>query len=348
MWLSQGFFIWKDEDYLPKGGILKIFYRILYEIELFGFLDELKKSSSRHGQFANMDINKLMEDSNRIYDLGSVTGNEKYAPESLTNPELELVRDQSLATLGRGNHFLEIQYVEEILDKKTAFDLGIKKNQVVMMIHSGSRSVGGHVGSYWEWRAREAWPKESKWPEGHIFALHGKEIVEEYITAMNTAANYAFVNRLVIAEVSRLLSSSILGEKYSNMPLVFDLPHNIVQKENGMNIHRKGACPAHENQIVLIPGSMGHPSYILKGQGNKRFLSSASHGAGRALNRFSMGRNKAELKLEGVECYSLKEERKIEEAPGAYKDIGPVIDSQVKMNVVFKVAKLIPICTFKA
>jgi RNA-splicing ligase RtcB len=125
---------------------------------------------------------------------------------------------------------------------------------------------------------------------------------------------------------------------------------NIVLKESGLFVHRKGATPAHAGQPMIIPGSMGHPSFLLMGQGNTRFLSSASHGAGRAVNRFMMGRKHRlgeDLGLDGVECITLKEERRIEEAPASYKDVGPVVDIQVQEGIATSVAQMAPILTFK-
>ena len=104
---------------------------------------------------------------------------------------------------------------------------------------------------------------------------------------------------------------------------------------------------------VIIPGSMGAPSYLLRGKGNTEFLNSASHGAGRAHSRFSMGRrgsghNEESLGLNQVRCETLREERRIEEAPAAYKPIQPVIDSQIARGLVQPVARLQPLVTFKA
>ena len=116
---------------------------------------------------------------------------------------------------------------------------------------------------------------------------------------------------------------------------------------------RKGACPAYSGQPVIVPGSMGAPSYLLVGLGNDRFLRSASHGAGRARSRFDMSREGVDksdtaLGLTGVDCITLREERRIEEAPAAYKPIQPVIDVQVEAQIVGIVAKMKPVLTFKA
>jgi tRNA-splicing ligase RtcB len=167
---------------------------------------------------------------------------------------------------------------------------------------------------------------------------------------MHSAAHYATVNRALISEMIRQRATQTYGKKDNR--LITDVPHNIILKEDGFNVHRKGATPAHNNELLLIPGSMGAESYLLNGLGNKKWIKSASHGAGRSVSRNKMSfkgkRDFNILGLNGVECISLKEERKIEEAPGAYKDIGPVIKSQVEEQTVEVVAVFSPLVTFKA
>lgn len=117
------------------------------------------------------------------------------------------------------------------------------------------------------------------------------------------------------------------------------------------NVHRKGATPAYKDQLLLIPGSMGHDSYILKGLGNERGLSSASHGAGRVMSRgkisYEARKNKSIPGLEGIECITLKEERLIEEAQGAYKDISKVISSQTEEGIADVIAIMSALVIFK-
>jgi len=136
-------------------------------------------------------------------------------------------------------------------------------------------------------------------------------------------------------------------------PLVYDVPHNLTLPYEGGWLARKGACPAEENQPVIIPGSMGASSYLMVGRGDAAALQTASHGAGRSRSRFDMARGGADrreeaLGLTGVDCVSLRAERRIEEAPAAYKPIGPVVASQVEAGIVGEVARLAPLLTFKA
>jgi tRNA-splicing ligase RtcB len=305
--------------------------------------------ATRHdplGLLAKSDFGQLEDELGRVHELGSGNGDVLEAPPGLVVAPDDVIRDPNLATVGGGNHFVEFQVVDDVADRRRAFEWGIRVGQVAIMIHTGSRGVGVHVGRHWADRARTLWPSTTRYPESKIFALYGTE-AHAYMRAMHTAANYAFVNRLLIAEMVRLRMRELFGDLA--LPLVYDVPHNVVFREGGLNVHRKGATPAHAGQPVLIPGSMGHPSFVLEGLGCERFAASASHGAGRAIDRFSMGRrDPAALGLDGVHCVTLREERLIEEAPAAYKEIGPVVDVQVEAGIATPVARLRPLMTFKA
>ena len=317
----------------------------MFKYGLYGFWEEMKKTPK--GIFANIDYNKVEEEIYKLHGSALILGDSKYAPENLMNREW--MRDPSLGTLGNGNHFYEVQVVKEIVDRKKAYELGIKVGDVMGMIHTGSRDVGFYVGGRWMDKAKQAYPKNMKHPENKTYALEGN-LAYEYIQAMNTAAHYATTNRALIAEIIRQRTLEIWGKE--NNYLITDVPHNIVIKEDIGNVHRKGATPAYKDELLLIPGSMGHDSYLLSGMGNTKWLQSASHGAGRSMSRnemtFKGKKNKNLLGLEGVECITLKEERMIEEAPGAYKDIGPVIKSQVEEKTVEVIAVFSPLVTFKA
>jgi RNA-splicing ligase RtcB len=169
--------------------------------------------------------------------------------------------------------------------------------------------------------------------------------------AMHAAAHYADANRTLVLELVRQRVRQVYGDMA--MPLVCDVPHNIVLSEAGGNVHRKGATPAHAGQPLLIPGSMGDASYLLDGLGHPRFAASASHGAGRAVSRMEMSWKAKQVLAASqsslpFECITLKQERLIEEAPGAYKPIGPVIQAQVEEGLVQPIARLTPLLTFKA
>lgn len=301
------------------------------------------------GWFGKMDFAQLQAESERLYPAARVAGNAEYAPPALQDQRRGVLRDPGLGTIGSGNHFVEFLQVESVLDGRRAWDLQVRKGQLGLMIHSGSRDVGFYVGQRWMDQAKAAWPAGLKHPASGLYALHGP-LAEAYLQAMHAAAHYADANRALLAEMVRLRVRQVFGAV--EMPLVCDVPHNIVLRENGLNVHRKGATPAHHGQPLLIPGSMGDTSYLLDGLGNERFAHSASHGAGRAVTRNAMrwqakqGQDvRAGMQFE---CITLKEERRVEEAPAAYKPIGPVIRAQVEQGLVQPIAALQPLLTFKA
>ena len=326
--------------------------RALFQQGILGWLSSM--SPNPMGSVVKSDFSQLWEEIERVYLDGSLDGNLRYAPPDLI-PETGLVRDGDLATIGGGNHFVEIQTVEYVADKATAYQWGVREGQLAFMVHSGSRTVGKYIGGMWRDRAWRAWQTGTGYPPSRLFSLSAvanSQLVEEYLQAQATAANYGFVNRMLLAELLRLRLRQVFGSAIA-APLVYDLPHNITLPDKNDWITRKGACPAELGQPVIIPGSMGAPSFLLTGLGNKRFLSSASHGAGRNKSRFELSRKGAkyseeELGLTGIDCITFREERRIEEAPLAYKPIQPVIATQVAAEMVKVVARLRPILTFKA
>jgi tRNA-splicing ligase RtcB len=301
------------------------------------------------GCAAKADLAQLDRESTRVHLGGALEGDPAWAPSGLV--KAGVVRDAGLATIGGGNHFVEVQRVEAVTDRARAWEWGVREGQLAFMIHSGSRDVGKHVGMAWLDRARAVWPAGAPFPKSGILPLAEPALVEEYLRAEATAANYAFLNRLLLAELLRLTLRELFGDVEA--PLVYDVPHNITLPWEGGWLARKGACPAEADQPVIIPGSMGASSYLMVGCGDAAALASASHGAGRARSRFSMARGGADrrdeaLGLTGVDCITLREERRIEEAPAAYKPIGPVVASQVEAGIVREVARLRPLMTFKA
>ncbi|MEH1941286.1 MAG: RtcB family protein [Nostoc sp.] len=323
----------------------------LFQYGVPGWLDAMLDRAT--GSIVKSDLQQLAQESERIFLGGSMDGDWKLAPEELV-PDAGLVRDGGLATIGGGNHFVEVQRVDKVENRPLAHAWGVREGQLAFMIHSGSRNVGKYIGGMWRDKAKAIWQKGLKYPDSQIFPLSTyshPELVASYLQAEATAANYAFVNRLLLAELLRLR----LREVYKDVeaPLVYDLPHNITLPEGQGWVTRKGACPAHAGQPVIIPGSMGAYSYLMVGRGNPAFCNSASHGAGRIHSRFDLNRrgasqSEAELGLTGVDCITLRQERRIEEAPFAYKPIQSVIDVQVEAEMVDVVARLSPVLTFKA
>lgn len=318
----------------------------LFREGLPAWLSAVKKNPL--GSMGRTDLSGLEDELDRVMLRGSFSGDARWVPDSLTSAPGDKIRDEGLGTVGRGNHFVEVQIVEEVLDKALAYEWGVRKRQVAFMIHSGSRNVGRHIGGNWHDQAKGAWPTGLKYPDSKLFPISIHDpLFAQYLQAEATGANYAFANRAILAELFKLRMREVFGD--FDAPLVYDLPHNVTIKEGDKWISRKGACPAHEGQPVIIPGSMGASSYLLVGKGNDRFLNSASHGAGRATARGKMhGKDVKRLGLEGVDCITLREERRIEESPASYKDISEVVKAQVDAGLVSVVARMKPILTFKA
>jgi len=276
--------------------------------------------------------------------LGSFGGASRHAPDAYVGSR-SVYRDPCLGTPGGGNHFVELQVVDEVLDRHAAYAAGLRQGQVVVMIHSGSRDLGFHVGGRWMDRARAEWPQGLRHPQSGLYGLAGP-LAAEYLEAMGVAARYAWANRVVLAEMVRKELAELTGETRSS--LVVDVPHNVVLQEQGLNIHRKGATPAREGDLALIPGSMGDSSYVVSGLGHADWLWSCSHGAGRRMRRQQMRQLKPDVFGASWHCVTLREERRIEEAPAAYKPIGPVIEAQEQAGLIRGVARLQPWITFKA
>lgn len=317
-------------------------YAALFSCGPLAFIEALH----RDGLWSRVDRARLVQELAGCVALAEFDGGLQHAPQALVGTR-EVIRDPSIGTIGSGNHFVELQVVDEIYDRRQAYAAGLRKGDVVVMIHSGSRDVGFFVGGRWMDRARAEWPKGVRYPESGLFGLTGP-LAQDYLDAMGVAARYAWANRMVLAELVRDCFRSVLFSDVSR--LVVDVPHNVVLREQGLNIHRKGATPARNGDLALIPGSMGDYSYLAMGLGNPDWLWSCSHGAGRSVRRQAMrARHSGVLGHElDWHCVTLREERRVEEAPVAYKRIGPVIEAQESQDMIRGVVRLRPWVTFKA
>lgn len=285
-------------------------------------------------------------------------------------------RDQ-VGTLGSGNHFLELQKVAKIFDPEVAEVFGLFKDQVVLMIHTGSRGLGHQVCTDYLRTMIPAMQRYGIKVPDREFACCPFDSPEgrRYFGAMASAANYAWANRQMIAHFIRKAWKEVLGGKASPLTPLYDVAHNIIKKEKyniegketEVAIHRKGATrafpPGHPEipekyrsvgQPVLIPGSMGTASYILVGQkeGEEAFYSTC-HGAGRmmsrhaAIRRFPGDEVVRDLKRKGIiiKCRSFR--GIAEEAPLAYKNIDEVVEVVHQAGLSKKVAKLVPLAVIK-
>jgi tRNA-splicing ligase RtcB len=309
------------------------------------FIDRLPDAGLWRG--ANRE--RLLAELRDCVGLEGFASRAHWAPEALTREQgRALIRPPSAADLGGGNHFLEFGVVDQVLDRHAAHAAGLKPGDVTVMIHTGSRDVGFYVGRRWMDLARQSWPTGRKHPAHGLYGLSGP-LARQYLQAMGVAARFAWFNRMALGELVRQALADWAADSASR--LVVDVPHNVVLHEHGLNVHRKGATPAHAGQLALIPGSMGDFSYLATGLGHADWLHSCSHGAGRQVRRQATRRLKAahdDAGLPGWQCVTLREERRIEEAPSAYKPVGPVIAAQEAAGLIRAAVRLRPWMTFKA
>jgi tRNA-splicing ligase RtcB len=269
-----------------------------------------------------------------------------------------------LGTLGSGNHFLEVQYVDEIFDNETASRYNLSKDRIVLLIHTGSRGLGHQVCTDYVSQLDEAMRRyDLHVPDRQLACapIHSSE-GQRYLKAMAAAANFAWTNRQCIAHAARGSFKRIFGDN-THMPVIYDVAHNIAKlethtvdgKQNRVLVHRKGATRAFPNQPVFIPGSMGTASYFLLGQEGamRETFGSACHGAGRVLSRSAAKKGvtakeiQKELESRGIIVQSLTREGLTEEKPEAYKDIEAVVDVVHNAGLASRVARLRPIGVIK-
>lgn len=277
-----------------------------------------------------------------------------------------------LGTIGSGNHFLEIQRVDEIFDEEIAKRFGLFKGQITVMIHCGSRGAGHQICTdHLEILSRAVHKYCIDIPDKQLAcAPIGTPEANNYFGAMVCAANYAWANRHIIAHWTREVFDKYFGSP--NLDLIYDVAHNVAKIEEHnvdgqrmkLYVHRKGATRAFGpsrpevpdvyrdvGQPVLIPGSMGTPSYVLCGTDKALDLTfgSACHGAGRIMSRSKAiktfaGRDiKAALNREGIVVKANNPKMLAEEAPGVYKPSTEVVDVVHNLGIATKVAKLIPL-----
>ena len=302
-------------------------------------------------------------------------------PSVLSERAIKRGRDQ-LGTLGSGNHFLEIQVVDQVFDPVKAEIYGLFEGLITVLIHSGSRGFGHQICDDFLKMMTRSFSDGSQ-----AFQLPDRQLAcaplksnmgRKYVAAMACAANYAWANRQVLMHWTRetFMKALSMSPKELEMKLLYDVCHNIAKTENhvvegrevGLCVHRKGATrslpPGHPllpdiyratGQPVLIPGDMGSYSYVLAGAEKAMSLSfgSSCHGAGRVLSRskaVKMAKGRAinrELEDRGIIVQSRGKRTLKEEMPEAYKDVSRVIEVVHKAGLATKVARLRPLGVIK-
>ncbi|MFO0844370.1 MAG: RtcB family protein [Gemmataceae bacterium] len=305
----------------------------------------------------------------------------------LDGADPSLVSDQAMkrgadqcGTLGSGNHFLEVQVVDHVFDEDAAAVMGLEKDQVCVMIHSGSRGLGYQV-------CDDALVWFRKVPEKYGIALPDRQLAcapvnspegQRYIGAMRAAANFAWCNRQLLMMQAREAFARIFGRSWQElqMNLVYDVAHNIAKLEEHtvggrkkkVWVHRKGATrafpPGHPEvpdvyrgigQPVIIPGDMGRASWVLVGQPGsmEKTFGTTCHGAGRVMSRTAAVRATGnrridkELEAQGVIARAQSRKGLAEEQPAAYKNVDDVVEVVDAAGLSRRVARMRPIGVIK-
>jgi tRNA-splicing ligase RtcB len=280
---------------------------------------------------------------------------------------------RQVGSLGSGNHFLEVQAVEEVYDEAAATAFGLRPGQVCVMIHCGSRGLGHQICTDYVRKMEK------------VMARHGIHVPDRqlacapvsshegraYLAAMAAAANYARANRQLLADAARKVFARVTG---SRLDLVYDISHNLAKIEEhdvdgerrALCVHRKGATralpPGHADlpddlrdvgQPVLIPGSMGTGSYVLTGVPGAPAFASTCHGAGRVQSRKQAVKAergldpRGQLEAQDIAVRGASRRGLAEEMPAAYKDISAVVAAAEGAGLCRKVARLAPLGVVK-
>jgi tRNA-splicing ligase RtcB len=345
-----------------KSGFMKLSFKELDKVLRYGVPWALDEGYAERTDIEYIESNGTIPNAN---------------PDAVSNHAKERGSDQ-LGTMGAGNHFVEIDKVAKIFDEEIAKSFGLFYDQIVILIHTGSRGLGHQVATDYIRIMLQAL-------ERYGISLPDRELAcvpfsskegKDYFGAMAAAANFAFTNRQLITWEIRQAWKNILGKNGGELAILYDVAHNIAKIEEHtigsekvkLIVHRKGATRAFApgnyelpekyrstGQPVLIPGSMGTASYVLAGtrRSMEESFGSTCHGAGR-----QMSRHAARKKVRGDELRKDLLEKGIivqagsirgiaEEAPIAYKDVHSVVDVVDRAGIAKKVAELKPMAVIK-
>jgi tRNA-splicing ligase RtcB len=332
--------------------------------------DELRRVLLGGSRYAVERGFGVARDLERCEDAGGIAG----ADPSRVSPRALERGSRQVGSLGSGNHFLEVQVVEAIYDAAAADTFGLRKGQVCVMIHCGSRGLGHQICSDHVRTMLTAMPRyRIGVPDRQLACVPVRSPEgEAYLGAMAAAANYGRANRHLLAEAVRDAFAKATGT--TELDLVYDVSHNLAKLEEHivegerrlLCVHRKGATralpPGHPDlpadlraagQPVLIPGSMGTASYVLTGVAGGRAFHSTCHGARRTMSRHAAKRRvrgpalRAELEAAGIAVRARSIQELPEEAPFAYKDVDEVVRTCEEAGLCARVARLRPIGVVK-
>lgn len=278
-----------------------------------------------------------------------------------------------LGTLGDGNHFLEFQVIDEIFHQEAARRFGLQKGQLVIMLHTGSRSVGSKImKTFLSLFRNTVDPDLLHDTRGPFLSLNAEHpIASQFVQAVNLAANFALANRSWITQQVRAVLREAVGDDSLQLPLLVDCNHVSIKQEqiNGelVWVHRHGASYAPPPSVLQghpyfsgigqplpVPGSMGHSSYIVvSGEGTRNSYHSVNHGAGRVLDkplasrRFSEREVTRQLARQKIRLYRYGTDNIAEQAPDSFKDITAVLAAMQTHQLAAPVARLRPIAVLK-
>ncbi|NIP85476.1 MAG: RNA-splicing ligase RtcB [Planctomycetales bacterium] len=347
-----------------RGGRYKFTKNELRKLMSLGPQFLLQRDLATHSDIAHTEAHGCLPDAR---------------PENVSERALQRGEDQC-GTLGSGNHFLEVQRVDAIFDQPIADVMGLQKDMVCVMIHSGSRGLGYQV-------CDDALKKLRKVPQKYGISLPDRQLAcapiaspegAAYLGAMSAAANYAWCNRQLLMWQARQAFATIFGQKWQQleMELIYDVAHNIAKLEQHATdrgprpvwVHRKGATrafPPHHPEVptmyqqigqpVLIPGDMGTASWVLAGREGSmaQTFGTCCHGAGRTMSRTAAVRTAKgrridrELAEQGVIARARSWRGLAEEQPAAYKNVDLVVEVVHQANLATKVARMRPIGVVK-
>ena len=326
---------------------------------------------SRHRAWDAFDPDEFADDLQRIEENGCMTAEPGAVPQNAMQKGA-----CQLGTLGGGNHFIEIQYVQQVFDADLAKAFGLFENQIVVMIHSGSRRFGYEIADHYMSVAAQR-PENADRKKMLAYLPTDTKPGKEYINAMGAAANFAFANRHIMALLVRRCFNHMFGP--TPLPLVYDVTHNMAKFETHAGrqlwVHRKGATRAFgpdrmagtvfakTGQPIITPGSMGTASFLLVGTGNsEESLASVNHGAGRILSRSAaLGKTRGgkiikpgmitdeqfKRSMQGIKLITGNKRTIKEEAPDAYKDIEEVVRIVIACGWAKAVARMVPLAVLK-
>ncbi len=326
---------------------------------------------TNHRAWEAFDPDQFSDDLMRIEDNGRLSGDMGAVPKIAVQKGAN-----QLGTLGGGNHFIEIQYVQEIFDTDLAKNFRLSKDQIVVMIHSGSRRFGYEIADHYMNVAAQR-PENVERRKMLAYLPTESGAGKSYIAGMSAAANFAYANRHIMALLVRRCFNRMFGP--TPLDMIYDVTHNMAKFETHSGdrlwIHRKGATRAfgpkqmlssifaQTGQPIITPGSMGTASFLLVGTGNsEESLNSVNHGAGRVMSRTAaLGKSRRgktttqalitddqfKRSMKGIKLIAGDKRRIKEEAPDAYKDIEEVVRIVIECGWAKAVARMVPLAVLK-